>query len=160
MKVTKIASVAAASLLALTLMACTTSSSSYEQYTLDEVSGIKVEAENAGSDSEAVTESGIEVKEGDVIVISPVTDKGSFHLTITSDADKSVIYDEDVEGRVLYTVAAKPGTYTVTTNGNNVTGWMTVFAQSQDELAAQDASLDEALEEAGLDAQATEDAGK
>ena len=160
MKVTKIASVAAASLLALTLMACTTSSSSYEQYTLDEASGIKVEAENAGSDSEAVTESAIEVKEGDVIVISPVTDKGSFHLTITSDADKSVIYDEDVEGRVLYTVAAKPGTYTVTTNGNNVTGWMTVFAQSQDELAAQDASLDEALEEAGLDAQATEDAGK
>ena len=160
MKVSKIASVAAASLLALTLMACTTSSSSYEQYTLDEASGIKVEAENAGSDSEAVTESGIEVKEGDVIVISPVTDKGSFHLTITSDADKSVIYDEDVEGRVLYTIEAKPGTYTVTTNGNNVTGEMTVFAQSQDELAAQDASLDEALEEAEPDAQATEDAGK
>lgn len=160
MKVSKIASVAAASLLALTLMACTTSSSSYEQYTLDEASGIKVEAENAGSDSEAVTESGIEVKEGDVIVISPVTDKGSFHLTITSDADKSVIYDEDVEGRVLYTIEAKPGTYTVTTNGNNVTGEMTVFAQSQDEFAAQDASLDEALEEAESDAQATEDAGK
>lgn len=160
MKVSKIASVAAASLLAFTLMACTTSSSSYEQYTLDEASGIKVEAENASSDSEAVTESGIEVKEGDVIVISPVTDKGSFHLTITSDADKSVIYDEDVEGRVLYTIEAKPGTYTVTTNGNNVTGEMTVFAQSQDELAAQDASLDEALEEAEPDAQATEDAGK
>lgn len=160
MKVSKIASVAAASLLALTLMACTTSSSSYEQYTLDEASGIKVEAENAGSDSEAVTESGIEVKEGDVIVISPVTDKGSFHLTITSDADKSVIYDEDVEGMVLYTIEAKPGTYTVTTNGNNVTGEMTVFAQSQDEFAAQDASLDEALEEAESDAQATEDAGK
>lgn len=160
MKVSKIASVAAASLLAFTLMACSGGSSSYAQYSLDAVSGVKVEAENADSDNEATSEGAIEVKEGDVIVISPVTDKGSFHLTITSDADKSVIYDEDVEGRVLYTIEAKPGTYTVTTNGNNVTGEMTVFAQSQDELAAQDASLDEALEEAESDAQATEDAGK
>lgn len=160
MKVTKIASVAAASLLTLTLMACSSSSSTYVQYTLDEASGIKVEAENAGSDQEAMTESAIEVKEGDVIVISPVTDKGSFHLTITSDADKSVIYDEDVEGRVLYTIEAKPGTYTVTTNGNNVTGWMTVFSQSQQELANQDAALAEALEGTDVEAPATEDASK
>ena len=148
MKVTKIASVAAASLLALTLMACSSSSSTYVQYTLDDVSGVKVEAENADPESEATTEAAIEVKEGDTIVISPSLEKGTFHLTITSDADKSVIYDEDVEGKVMYTIGAKPGTYTVTTKGNNATGEMTVFAQSQDELVAQDAALAEATADA------------
>ena len=157
MKATKFVSAAAASLLALTLMACTTSSSSYSQYTLDEASGIKVEAENAGSDSEAVTESGIEVKAGDVIVISPFTEKGSFHLTITSDDGKTTVYDDNVEGKVLYTIAADPGTYTVKTTGNNVTGWMTVAAQSQEELIAQDASLAEALEGTGVDPESLKD---
>ncbi|MBQ9005183.1 MAG: hypothetical protein IJ092_02295 [Atopobiaceae bacterium] len=157
MKAPQIVSAAAASLLALTLMACTTSSSSYSQYTLDEASGIKFEAENAGSDSEAVTESGIEVKAGDVIVISPFTEKGSFHLTITSDDGKTTVYDDNVEGKVLYTIAADPGTYTVKTTGNNVTGWMTVAAQSQEELIAQDASLAEALEGTGVDPESLKD---
>ena len=160
MKATKIASVAAASLLTLTLMACSSTSSTYSQYTLDEASGIKVEAENAGSDQEALTESAIEVKEGDVIVISPFTEKGSFHLTITSDDGKTTVYDDDAEGTVMYTIAADPGTYTVKTSGNNVTGWMTVFSQSQQELAAQDAALAEALEGTDVEAPATGDASK
>lgn len=149
--ITKIVSAVAGCALAFTLIACNTTSSSYVQSTLDEVSGIKVEATNADSESTATTDGAIEVKEGDVIVISPFTEKGSFHLTITSDDGKTTVYDDDAEGKVMYTIAANPGTYTVKTSGNNVTGWMTVFSQSQQELANQDAALAEAIGEAGID---------
>lgn len=151
MKSFKLATTLAALALAATLCACTSTSSTYAQETLTDASGIKVTAENADSSSSATTEDAITVNEGDVIVISPFTDKGSFHLTITA-ADGTNIYDDDAEGKVLYTIAAAPGEYSVTTSGNNVTGWMTVFAQSQDELAAQDEALDSALEEAAPEA--------
>jgi len=158
MRFGKIASMALGFALAFTLAGCTQSSSTYAQVTLDDVSGIRVEAENAGSDQEATTEGAIEVKDGDVIVISPATDKGGFHLTITNAQTKEVIYDDDVSGKVMYTIGAEPGTYDVTTSGNGVTGSMTVFAQSQEELLEQDTSLAEALDEVEADAEAaTED---
>ena len=157
MKTFKIAKALAACALALTIAACG-GAGTYEQALLEEASGIKVTAENAGSDQEATTEGAIEVEEGDTIVISPDTTKGSFHLTITSADGGKTIYDDDVEGRVLFTTAAEPGTYDVTTSGNGVTGSMTVFAQSQEELLEQDTSLAEALDEVEADAEAaTED---
>ena len=152
----KITSAVAALALALTLGACS-SSSSYAQQTLDEVSGIKVEAENAGSDSSATTEGAITVEEGDTIVISPNIEKGSFHLTITSEDGKTTVFDDDVSGKVMFTQAAEPGVYNVTTNGNGTTGEMTVFAQSQDELAKQNADLADAIEEATEDIEAEEE---
>lgn len=157
MKVTKIASAMAACALAFTLAACG-GASTYAQYTLEEISGIKVEAENAGTDQSAETEEALEVKDGDVIVISPSTEKGSFHLTITSDDGSTTVYDDNVEGKVLFSIPAKPGIYTVTTSGNNVTGWMTVSVHSQEELDAQDAALLETLEEIGVDVETAEDA--
>lgn len=147
MKLGRIASVVMATVLAMTLAACG-GASSYSQESLEDAKGIKVTAENAGSDSGAYTESAITVEDGDVIVISPCMDKGSFHLTIVSDDDDSTLYDEDVDGRVFFTIEAEPGTYSVKTSGNKATGWMTVFAESSEELAEQDASLAEALEDA------------
>ena len=153
----KITSAVAVLALALTLGACSSTSSSYAQETLDEVSGIKVEAENAGSDSSATTEGAITVEEGDTIVISPNIEKGSFHLTITSEDGKTTVFDDDVSGKVMFTQAAEPGVYNVTTNGNGTTGEMTVFAQSQDELAKQNADLADAIEEATEDIEAEEE---
>lgn len=149
MKIGKLASATLALVLAVTLGAC--GKSSYAQETLTEASGIKVTAENGKSSDEAFTEGAITVNEGDVIVISPFTEKGSFHLTITS-SEGEVIYDEDASGKVLYTIGAKPGVYDVTTSGNDVTGWMTVFAQSKADIIAQDESLKEVLDEEGIDA--------
>lgn len=150
MKATKIALVAVTFALALMLAACG-STSSYSQEVLEEVSGVKVVAENAGSDQSAITEAGITVKEGDIIVISPFMQKGSFHVTITSEDGKTVAYDDDAEGTVLFYVEAQPGVYDVKTSGNDATGEMTVFAQNAEEAAALDASLQEALEDAGAD---------
>ena len=152
----KITSAVAALALALTLGACSSTSSSYAQQTLDEVSGIKVEAENAGSDSSATTEGAITVEEGDTIVISPNIEKGSIHLTITSEDGKTTVFDDDVSGKVMFTQAAKPGVYNVTTSGNGATGEMMVFAQSQDELAKQNADLADAIEDATEDIEAEE----
>ena len=149
MSIKHIASAAAAFALALTLVACG-GTSTLQQEALDEVSGVKVTAENAKADNVATTDGAITVEEGDVIVVSPFTEKGSFHLTITA-ADGSNVYDEDVEGKVLFTVGALPGTYKVTTSGNGVTGWMTVFAQGTSELDDQDAALIEELGEMGVD---------
>lgn len=150
-KIVAIAFACCAFALMLGLVACG-GASSLAQETLDEADGIKVTAENAGPGNSATTGGAITVKEGDVIVISPFTDKGSFHLTITSTDGKVVAYDDDAEGKVMYSIEAEPGTYDVTTKGNGgTTGWMTVFSQNAQELAEQDASLNAELEKAGVD---------
>jgi len=153
MKTYKIAAALSALALATTLVACG-SPSSYEQTLLDEASGIKVTAENASAGSSAVTENAITVEEGDVIVISPFTQNGSFHLTITSQDGKTTVYDDDASGKVLFSIEAEPGVYNVTTSSNGVTGWMTVFAESQDDINEQDEALEDAFEREGVEGEA------
>ena len=150
MKITKIVLGALTAALALALVACG-SASVYTQETLEEADGIKVTAENAGTDQTAITEGAITVKEGDVIVISPCLDQGSFHLTITSQDGKTIAYDDEASGRVLYTIEAQPGVYDVKTSGNDATGWMTVFSSNAEDEAALNASLEEVLAANGID---------
>lgn len=152
MKFKLFASLLVAFALSAGLVACSVETQSYAQATLDEASGIKVEAENADSSNTATTDGAITVGANDVILISPFTEKGSFHLTITSEDGANTIYDNDVEGKVLFTIPAAPGTYDVTTSGNKVTGWMVVCAADQTDQAEQDAALAELLEQNGIDA--------
>jgi hypothetical protein len=148
MKVAKITKALAALALSVVLAACGAHSLGIDL--LEDASGVKVTAENAGSKDAAVSEGAITVAEGDVIVISPCLDKGSFHLTITS-SDGEAIYDDDVDGKVYFMIDAEPGTYDVTTSGNRVTGWMTVFSQNKDDEAAINDSLDETLAENNIE---------
>ena len=151
-KFTKILSACTAFVLCVMLTGCfSTSTASYKQYTLKDVSGVKVEAENGNEDQKSLTEGGLVVKENERVCISPVCDKGSFHITITPTGSTEPVYDEDAEGSVLYYIDLKPGTYDVTTYGNGVTGELVIAAQNSDEIAAMDASLDEALADAGVD---------
>lgn len=135
--------------LAFALVACG-GAGMLKQELLEEASGVKVVAEGAGAGQSVKTDDAIVVEPGDRIVISPCLENGSFHLTIAS-SDGTVVYDDDASGKVLYAIAADPGTYSVTTSGNNATGWMTVFAQGADELAAQNATLNETLAQVGMD---------
>ena len=151
-KYTKILSACTTFVLCVMLTGCiSTSTASYKQYTLEDVSGIKVEAENATEDQETLTEGGLVVTEKDRVCISPLCDEGSFHVTITPNGGTEPVYDEDAEGRVLYYIDLQPGTYDVTTYGNGVTGELVIAAQNSDDIAAMDASLDEALADAGVD---------
>lgn len=150
MKFAKISAVVAACALAVTLVACG-GASTYSQVTLDEAVGIKAEAERGTKDQVSTTEGALVVKEGDMVVISPDVTKGSFHLTITASDTGTVVFDGDVDGRVLFTQAIEPGTYDVTTYGNDVTGALVVAVHNQEEWAAQDAALADALGEAGVE---------
>jgi len=152
MKVSRVASIAMALVLTLVLAACGGKASTLTSDLLDEASGIRVEAENAGAEQSISTEDAITVKEGEVIVVSPCMDKGAFHLTITGE-DGTVVYDDKAEGRIMYQVAALPGVYDVSVTGDGATGWMTVFAFSADELAAQDEALATTLSDLGIDAE-------
>jgi hypothetical protein len=119
---------------------------------LTEVSGVRVTAENASADQIATAEGAITVGDGELILISPDLTKGALHLTIVSEDGSAKPYDDEASGRVLFTADADPGVYNVEVSGNDATGTMVVCAQSKDELAAQDASLAEALEDAGVEA--------
>ena len=149
MKMTTVAKTLATLALSLSLVACGAHTLTLEQ--LDEASGVKVTAENAGADDEVTSGGAITVADGDTIIISPCLDKGSFNLTITNQEDGTVVYDEKAEGRVMFQTGAVPGVYDVKVSGNKATGWMTVFAAPVDEITEQDASLAGALEELGVD---------
>lgn len=149
-KLRSVASAIFAFALGVTLVAC--DGSSYSQELLTEASGIKVTCENSTDDT-ALTEAAIVVEENGTIVISPDLTKGSIHVKITSEDGKTTVYDDDADGRVMYTVAAEPGTYDVETTSNGATGAMTVFAMNQEELAEQDEALADALDAAGVDAE-------
>ena len=155
MKTSRIVSIAIATAMALMLVACgSQESSSLSQMTLDEADGVKVIAENATADNECFTEGALTVEEGDVIVISPFLSQGSLHVTITSTDGKTTAYDDDADGQVLFTVAAEPGTYNVKTSGGahgKAVGEMTIFSQSGEELAEQDAALADELEKNGVE---------
>ena len=120
---------------------------------LTEVSGVRVTAENAGDDQMATSEGAITVGDGELILISPDLTKGALHLTIVSEDGSMKPYDDEASGRVLFTTDADPGVYNVEVKGKDATGTMVVCAQSKEELAAQDASLDEALEQVGAKAE-------
>ena len=144
---------------ACALAACGNTVATLSLEDMTAVSGVRVEAENAGADQEAVSQGAITVAEGDVIVISPSLDKGGFNLTITSAEDGTVVYDDEASGRVMYQIGALPGTYDVSVSGNNgATGWMTVFAASESQLAATSDALGEELESLGVDPSVVTDA--
>ncbi|MBR2682663.1 MAG: hypothetical protein IKE22_05285 [Atopobiaceae bacterium] len=155
---TKIMAAFAALTLCFGLAACN-KPSFYSQETLDEAAGIRAEAENGREDQAATTEGALVVTEHDIVIISPDVDKGSFHLTITSSDKGTVVFDDNVDGRVLFTQAIEPGTYDVTTYGNNVTGSLVVAVHSQDEWDAQNDSLAEALDEADTDLETVPELG-
>lgn len=145
----KMATLLVVAAVACVLVACGSHTMSLE--TLEEVSGVKVTAENAGEDDAVLSEGAITVADGDALIISPNLDKGSFNLTVTADDGKVVAYDNVVEGKVLFQTDAEPGTYDVRVSGNGATGWMTVFAQPANELAEQNESLAKVMEDAGID---------
>ena len=149
MKMTTVAKTLATLALSLSLVACGAHTMKLEL--LEEASGVKVTAENATEDDVTTSAGAITVNDGDAIIISPCLDKGSFNLTITNADDGTVVYDEKAEGRVMFQTGAVPGVYDVEVSGNKATGWMTIFAAPVDEIAEQDASLAEALEDLGVD---------
>ena len=151
MKRFKILTGAAALAFCLALAGCganNAGSAAYTQKPLSEgeACGVEVVANNA-KDETATTKDALTVKEGDLIILSPMTDGGSFHVTITSSDDKTPVFDDDVSGSVLRSVEAAPGTYDIETKANTVSGSLTVSAQNKEEYERQNAELESIMGE-------------
>ena len=151
MKFAKLGPIATALALALVLVGCGNGApSSFHQNRLTDASGVRVEAQNAGPDMEATTEAAFTIKDDDVILISPNVDEGSFHVTIAQTGSNNIIFDEDVSGKMLFTIEGDHGTYDITTRGNRVTGALVIAAQNEKAFTQQNESLESVLETEGV----------
>ena len=135
---------------------CTTSSTTLSLETIEETGAIKVTATNAGPDDQVT--SSITIEEGQVLLVSPDLTSGEMRVVLSHDGSdledpENVALDLMVSGRVLDTYEMEPGDYTVSVIGTDsrATGSMVIFNPSAEEVAAQDASLAEALVQAGVD---------
>ena len=123
--------------------------------TIEETGAIKVTATNAGPDDQVT--SSITIEEGQVLLVSPVFDSGEMRVVLSRGSDiedpANVALDLMVSGRILDTYEVEPGDYTVSVIGTDsrATGSMVIFNPTAEEIAAQDASLAEALVQAGVD---------
>lgn len=150
MKFAKLGPIATALALALVLVGCGNGApSSFHQNRLTDASGIRVEAQNAGPDMEATTEAAFTIKDGEVILISPDVDEGSFHVTIAQTGSNKIVFDEDVNGKMLFTIEVDHGTYDITTRGNRVTGALVIAAQNERAFVQQNEGLESILETEG-----------
>ena len=147
---TYLASALAALALVCGLGACTTSESFMTLDINDETGALMIEASNA----DGVVSSAIEIGEGDVLQLSPFFDKGGVQVQLLTE-DETVVFDETVDGKVLSIYEVEPGTYTISVAAQGgTTGTMTIIAANADEVAAIDASLEEAVGEAAQEAEA------
>ena len=113
---------------------------------LDEVSGVRVTADNASADDVVASGGAIVVAQGDVLAISPDFQSGDVRLTVTSQDGSTVAFDDKVEGRGFFTVDVEPGAYDVKVTGDGATGTLNVFAMPESAIEEQGTSLKEQLE--------------
>ena len=120
-----------------------------------ETGTITYTAEKATAGS-ALSGATVDVKEGDIVVVSPLMDKGALNVQLTQgaigteDFAEEPAVDEDFDGKVLKTFEVDPGEYTVTVSvaGNEATtGTLSVHAKSKADYEAENKSLQETVEE-------------
>ena len=146
--------------LALALTACGGAKGTMTAEPLEETDGVKVVMENAG-DGTGVS-GNLTMEEGQVLVCSPDMEKGSaevkiFEIEREPTADDMGIGEEPVlelflDGRVMSDYELQPGDYMMfITSKDNPTGTLLLFPESAEELQAQNESLAEAMDQAGVE---------
>ena len=156
----KICALTVVLVLALALTACGGAKGSMTAEPLEETSGVKVTMEKAG-DGTGVS-GDVTIEEGQCLVCSPDLEKGSvevkvFEIEREPTADDMGIGDEPalevvLDGRVMYDYELQPGDYMMSiTAKDNPTGTLLIFPESAEELQAQNESLAEAMDQAGVE---------
>lgn len=140
------AACAAAILTLGTLAGC--SAGTFTSDLLEDENGYKIVAENAGEGTSAGALDGFEVKEGELVVLSPDLEKGKINIRLTNSKDEDAALDETVGGRELTTYEVEPGTYSYgATVKEKATGTMIVTKVSKDEFDAQSKSFEKDLKD-------------
>ena len=112
----------------------------------EETGAYTILADDAGKDTAVAMSGGIEVAEGQVLVVSPTLEEGSIQVTIL-DADTNPVVDEKISGKTFTTYELEPGDYGVgaTCLEDGTTGTVLVCALDKAEIEQQDADLAELL---------------
>lgn len=111
-------------------------------------------ADDAGKDSTVGSlGGGIDIKDGQILVVSPNLEKGSLQLGLM-DEDMDVALDETVSGRQLTTHELDAGSYSIMVKSleDGTTGTMVVVAVDADEFEKQNKDLEAVLANVGVDA--------
>lgn len=144
-------------LLTLVLLLTACGASTFVSQPNQETGGIDVTAENAGKGSGTIGY--VTIGEGQCLVISPDLSKGKFTVRIlpvvdtpsaeTTGIGGEALLVETIQDRKKTAYSLEPGEYAVAiTVAEKATGTMMILPYSVEELAQQDASLSEALDQA------------
>ena len=109
----------------------------------------EVTADNAAKDAAFVSVGDVEIAEGQLLVLSPVLQKGSLQVELFVNADKDVL-DQTVSGTVLSTYDVDPGSYSlrVTCAEDGTTGTLLIHVMDAAEFERQNQELEDALNDA------------
>lgn len=118
---------------------------------IDETGAYKVIADDAIKDSAIKVDGLVEIEKGQLLLVSPDLQKGSLYVKLTNASGESA-FEQDFSGRVLDTFEVTPGTYdiSVTCSTSGTTGVLVLSTVDAEEFAKQDADLEAALAEAGV----------
>lgn len=111
----------------------------------------------------------ISIKDGECLVLSPVLEKGSVQVKLyekeagsasaasipansEGDITGEPVFDETVSGRIMSDYEVAPGEYTLMVTANEATGNVGIVPFSISDMNAQDAALEDALKEIGVEA--------
>lgn len=94
----------------------------------------------------------ITIEEGYGLCINHIVEKGSFHVAASTSAGE-VVFDEDITDNIANFVDVEPGEYNLVISAKNATGTIDVIAYDKEAQAQADATLDNALEQAGVNAE-------
>ena len=94
----------------------------------------------------------ITISEGYGLCVNHVVEKGSFHVTATA-ADGKAVLDKDIKDNIADFVDVEPGDYKLEISANGAVGTVDVIPYDKEAQAQADATLDEALQQAGTSAE-------
>lgn len=141
----------AAFVFAFMLAACSGNGTFGSEF-VEETGAFRVVADDAPKDATVKVSGALTIEEGQLLLVSPDLTSGRVQLRILG-ADDEAVFDEEVGGRILDTYTIAPGEYTVEVINlrNGTTGTMLVFGIDEEEFAQENASLEEALSQGGIE---------
>ena len=141
----KIVAIAALLAMALALAACAAGSLNIDNGS----DGVHVVAKNGAN---GTVSGDITIPEKSGMCINHIIEKGSFHIKATNSAG-TVVFDDDITDNIANLVSAQ-GKLEVQIDAKNATGTVDIIPYDVEAQAQADASLDEALAQAGTSREA------
>lgn len=151
LKIVLLAALCALTMSMVALTGCAGSQGTLSSDINDETGAYVVTAENAGKGSALGMSGGLVIEEGQVLMMSPVLEKGALQVTL-SDETGTVLFNEEASGKVLSTYTVDPGNYGVgiSCKTDGTTGTLLIVGIDPADFEKQDKVLEDLLAESGI----------